>query len=391
VPVRRLYRVADGRVVAGVSTGVAEHLAVDVLFVRLAFVLLALAGGAGVLAYVGLWLFVPQRPRDPSEPAGRRRADHESLLALAALALGLLLVAHLLGLGAPPGLTWPVLLGGAGLVILWRQADDDQRARWRAAAFRGRGASPWLRTLLGIALVAVGGGLFLAAEGQLRAAREGLIATLVVVAGLALVTGPFWLRTVRELSDERRERIRSQERAELAAHVHDSVLHTLALIQRRAEDPREVQRLARAQERALRTWLYRPRAAHEGTLSAAVERVAAEVEEGHGVPFDVVVVGDCPLDAALGAMLLALREAMVNAAKYAGCATVSVYAEIEPEQVTVFVRDRGPGFDPEAVPTDRMGVRESIAGRMDRNRGRAVIRSSEEGTEVELSMPRSLS
>ncbi|MGH8868386.1 MAG: sensor histidine kinase, partial [Actinomycetes bacterium] len=249
------------------------------------------------------------------------------------------------------------------------------------------GLAPVARTLLGVGLVGVGAAVFLATEGQLSAARDGLLATAVVVAGLALVTGPFWLRTVRELGDERRARIREQERAEIAAHVHDSVLHTLALIQRHVDDPREVQRLARSQERTLRTWLYRPEAAEEGTLVAGVERIAGEVEEAHGAPLDVVVVGDCPLDAPVNAMLAAAREAMVNAAKYAGEATVSVYAEVEPGQVTLYVRDRGPGFDLDDVPPDRLGIRESVVGRMRRNGGRAHVRSTPgEGTEVELTM-----
>lgn len=394
-PPRRLYRDTSSRVLAGVAGGIAEHLSVDVLVVRLAFVVLSFAGGAGVLAYMALWVFVPPR-MDPSadgptseRTARRTRTDRDALIALVVLAVGILLLGQALGIGVPPALSWPAMLGGAGLVILWRQADDTRRAKWRAAAKVSPGIGPWVRTVAGVVLVVGGGALFLAAEGQLAAAREGLFATAVVVAGLALVTGPFWLRTVRELAEERRARIRSQERAEVAAHVHDSVLHTLALIQRQSDDPREVQRLARSQERALRSWLYRPSVADGGMLAAAMEAVAAEVEEGHGVPLDVVVVGDCPLDARLTALLAAAREAMVNAAKYAGMAPVSVYAEVEEDEVTVFVRDRGPGFDQDLVPPDRMGVRESIIGRMRRNGGRAVVRSAgEEGTEVELAVPR---
>jgi signal transduction histidine kinase len=198
-------------------------------------------------------------------------------------------------------------------------------------------------------------------------------------------------------------RIRAQERAEVAAHVHDSVLHTLTLIQRNAEKPREVARLARAQERELRAWLYRSaerperpdKAAEEdaepaATLADAVRATAAEVEDHHGVPIEVVCVGDCPLDEPLGAQLQAAREAMVNAAKYGGeGGPVRVFAEVEGRTVFVSVRDRGPGFDPETVPADRMGVRESIIGRMRRNGGRARVRSAPgEGTEVELTMER---
>jgi signal transduction histidine kinase len=215
------------------------------------------------------------------------------------------------------------------------------------------------------------------------------VAALVVAAGLVLVSSPWWVRMARDLTAERSARIREQERAEVAAHVHDSVLHTLTLIQRHVEDPREVTRLARAQERELRGWLYRPATDAAQDLGAALEAAAAEVEDAHGVAIEVVVVGDCPLDERLAALRDAAREALVNAAKYADGAPVSLYAEVEPEQVTVFVRDRGPGFDPDTVPDDRLGLRQSVRGRMDRNGGRAVVRSSPgDGTEIQLEMPR---
>jgi signal transduction histidine kinase len=203
------------------------------------------------------------------------------------------------------------------------------------------------------------------------------------------VSGPWWLQMARDLTAERSARIREQERAEVAAHVHDSVLHTLTLIQRHVDDPREVARLARSQERELRGWLYRPAAGSAGSalLAATLEAAAAEVEDAHGVAIEVVVVGDCPLDERLVAVRDAAREAMVNAAKYAQGAPISLYAEVEPQQVTVFVRDRGPGFDPDAVPEDRLGLRQSVVGRMARHGGRAVVTSAAgEGTEVQLEM-----
>jgi signal transduction histidine kinase len=194
----------------------------------------------------------------------------------------------------------------------------------------------------------------------------------------------------RDLAAERNARIREQERAEVAAHVHDSVLHTLTLIQRHVDDPREVARLARAQERELRAWLYRPATEPGSTVETGLEQVAAEVEDAHGVAIEVVVVADAPLDERLGALLQASREALVNAAKYAGQSPISVYAEVEPTQVTVFVRDRGPGFDPAGVPADRLGLRQSVVGRMQRHGGAAEVRSrAGTGTEVQLSMPRS--
>jgi two-component sensor histidine kinase len=217
-----------------------------------------------------------------------------------------------------------------------------------------------------------------------------------VIAGVGLLVGPWLVRMTQDLSDERLMRIRAQERAEVAAHVHDSVLHTLTLIQRGADDPGEVRRLARAQERELRAWLYKPESwgkeedEEPASLAEAVRRTAAEVEDHHGVPIEVVVVGDCPLDEKLGAQLQAAREAMVNAAKYGGDGgPVQVYAEVEGRTVFVSVRDRGPGFDLDTVPGDRMGVRESIIGRMQRNGGMAQLRSAPDGgTVVELEMER---
>jgi signal transduction histidine kinase len=208
-----------------------------------------------------------------------------------------------------------------------------------------------------------------------------------VVGGLLVIAAPYLAGLWKELQLERRERIRQEERAEVAAHVHDSVLHTLTLIQRNAHDPREVLRLARSQERELRNWLYQPKQDADTSLAAAVRRVAAEEEDAHGVQFEVVCVGDRPLDARLNAMLQAARQAMVNAAKYSGADVVSVYAEVEPEEVTIFVRDRGKGFDLDRVPPDRMGIRESIIGRMERNGGSARIRTAPgEGTEIMLTM-----
>jgi signal transduction histidine kinase len=242
----------------------------------------------------------------------------------------------------------------------------------------------------GAVLVVVGIAGFLATRGELQQAREGLLSTVAVVVGLAVLSGPWWFRMAGDLRHERRERIRVQERAELAAHVHDSVLQTLALIRKAADDPREVSRLARSQERELRSWLYAPPSAEPGaadldTLSGALERAAAEVEEAHGVAVEVVVVGDCPTGPHVTALVAAAREALVNAAKHAGVDTVQVYAEVGGGKVEVFVKDRGSGFDPAAVPADRYGLAQSVVGRMERHGGRAVVRTAPgQGTEVRL-------
>jgi signal transduction histidine kinase len=209
-----------------------------------------------------------------------------------------------------------------------------------------------------------------------------------------VVFGPWWLALVRDLTVERRERVRSQERADMAAAIHDSVLQTLALIQRSSGDPREVTRLARAQERELRAWLFEARppgsfdASAVTTVAQAVAVVEAEVEESHGVPVESVVVGDCLLNDRLAALLAAGREATVNAAAWSGATTVSIFVEVEPTQVSMFVRDRGQGFDPATVAADRRGISDSITARMARHGGRADVRSSPgHGTEVVLVMP----
>ena len=216
-----------------------------------------------------------------------------------------------------------------------------------------------------------------------------ILAVVVVVVVLVLILAPWWLRLVRGLTAERAERIRSQERSEVAAHLHDSVLQTLALMQKRAGDPREVANLARRQERELRAWLNGRRAEPGDSLASSLEAAAAEVEETHRVPIDVVAVGDAPLDERGAALVAAAREALVNAAKFGDGAPVSLYAEVGEDRTEVFVRDRGPGFELSRVPEDRRGVRESILGRMRRHGGRAAIHSSPgEGTEVELVMER---
>jgi signal transduction histidine kinase len=246
------------------------------------------------------------------------------------------------------------------------------------------------RTGLGVALVIAAGFAFLQATGSLSAARDVVVATLVVAIVLGVILAPWILRLVRNLGAERAERIRSQERAEMAAHLHDSVLQTLALMQKNSDDPRVVATLARRQERELRAWLSgRPSSAGgERLLEAALERAAAEIEEDHGVPIEVIVVGELLLDDAGEAVVAAAREAMNNAAKFGGAGPVNVYAEATDARLQVFVGDRGPGFDVATVPADRRGVRESIIGRMERHGGHAEIRSQPgAGTEIELTLP----
>jgi signal transduction histidine kinase/phage shock protein PspC (stress-responsive transcriptional regulator) len=404
---RRLYRSADGRMLGGVARGLAGHLGLPVVWVRLVFLGLFLADGLGAVLYAVFWIVVPlgvggrtPEPRSVFEttPDGRRRLrkpDKGQLFAMLALLFGAAVFIGNVDMRGSNRYVWPTLLIGAGVVLVWRQADNARRARWTDVGRRRR-LLQLARALAGVALVGMGLTVFMVVRGSAAQLGNVLTAAVAVIAGVALLAGPWLVRMTQDLSEERTMRIRAQERAEVAAHVHDSVLHTLTLIQRNADDGGEVRRLARAQERELRNWLYRPEGTGKeedeepGTLAEAVKRTAAEVEDKHGVPLEVVVVGDCPLDEKLAAQMQAAREAMVNAAKYGGAGgAVQVFAEVEGRTVFVSVRDRGPGFDLDAVPEDRMGVRESIIGRMQRNGGTARLRSVPgDGTEVELEMER---
>ena len=378
-------RSADDRMIAGVCGGVAARLGIDAVIVRIAFVALALAW-VGVPAYLAAWALLPRArpgPADPARPAWpavpqppgpvRRRAA-----GLALIALGAVLLARHLGAAPPDAVLWPVLCValGAGFVA------------WRIpVGMAGRAAAA--RIVGGTLLVAVGIGVLLAANLSLAAVRDGLLSTGLVVGGLALIVGPWGAVLVRDRRDERRRRIRADERAEMAAHLHDSVLQTLALIQR-SDDPDRVSSLARRQERELRNWLYTDgRGPDEATVKAAVEHLAAVIEDRHGAVIDVVAVGDAPVDSAVESLVAAAGEAMTNAARWSGSSAVWVYVEATDDAVEVFVRDRGVGFDPEAVDDDRFGIRESIRGRLHRIGGHCEIVSSPgQGTEVCLHLPR---
>ncbi|WP_043733278.1 ATP-binding protein [Streptomyces zinciresistens] len=409
---RKLYRSSDGRWLGGVARGLAGHLGLPVIWVRLVFVGLFMADGLGALLYAAFWFFVPlglggvdaQRPppfTTETAPDGRRRLvarkpDKGQIVAL----LLMVVVATVfvgsvdVGSGAKAYLLPAVLVGG-GVALVWRQADNARRARWMEVGRRRRTLT-LLRAAGGVVLVTAGVSGIFVLQGSAAHLGSVLQAALAVLVGITLLAGPYLVRMTQDLSEERLMRIRAQERAEVAAHVHDSVLHTLTLIQRNAENASEVRRLARAQERDLRTWLYKPEgtgkdeAQEPATLADAVRANAAEIEDKHGVPIEVVVVGDCPLDEKIAAQMQAAREAMVNAAKYGGeGGAVQVFAEVEGKTVFVSVRDRGPGFDLDAIPADRMGVRESIIGRMERNGGTARLRAVPDGgTEVELEMER---
>lgn len=384
-PYRRMRRPREGRLIGGVAQGLAAQLKLDPVVIRLTFVLLSSIDGLGTLAYAVLWMVTPREPQEGTQAPAR---DWSQLAAFTAIGVALFAFGFLTGAGRGGVGMLPFAVGGIGALILWQQADPERRRNWVSGATESIRKNR-VRTLLGVALVVVGAIGFLAIEGRLQEAGQGLLFTAVVVGGLAVIAAPWLAGLWKELQLERRERIRQEERAEVAAMVHDSVLHTLTLIQRVAHDPREVTRLARSQERELRNWLYQPAQDADATVAAAVRRIAAEEEDAHGVPIEVVCVGDAELDPGgrLAALLKAARQAMVNAAKYSGSPSISVYAEVEGDEVTVFIKDRGKGFDLEAVPPDRMGIRESIIGRMERHGGSARVRTEPgEGTEVMLTM-----
>ncbi|WP_244303261.1 sensor histidine kinase [Leucobacter coleopterorum] len=116
---------------------------------------------------------------------------------------------------------------------------------------------------------------------------------------------------------------------------------------------------------------------------------AAALENEYAVRFEIVAVGAGEGVVAPTAIVAAAREAMLNAARHAG-GDVTVYLEVTPDRVTLDVTDRGPGIDAEALPEGRMGVRESILGRMERAGGtaRIVPGPGGNGAAVRLSLPR---
>jgi signal transduction histidine kinase len=398
-----LRRDTENSMAGGLAAGLAARTGIDVTIVRIAFVVLALVSyGTWAVIYVAGWLLVPAVGADAT--IGSKALSDKRGIALAAglasaLAIVIVIASALNGawLATP---AYPLLICAAGVVLIWRNAPPAEQDNLRrlgdplvGRAGSGRKSHPVLRILL--ALVLLVGGLALALQGHhsfhLIRPLGGLA---LVIVGVAVGLGPWWMRIARDLVAERQARIRAEERADMASRVHDSVLQTLALIQRRATDPQQVIHLARAQERELRSWLFDGVApgSMDGTadtVAAGVRLIQQEVEAQHGITVEAVTVGDCELDEDLRALLAAAREATVNAAKWSGAAAASVFAEVEPAAVTVFVRDRGSGFDPGAVPSDRKGLAESVHARMARRGGSARVRSAPgEGTEVSLSMPR---
>jgi len=466
-----LVRSSD-RMIAGVCSGLADHLGWPVKFVRLGMVLACFAGGAGVAFYAWLWTMVPtadesakrnaRRPASPIAPAvslppvvpGKMDAARpqqtydagpapaafsgpvvagaagggsvaagttgpaaavaedvpnppgswwdgnplgswfsfrkiqygkEILLGAALLLVAAILIARQFGVDVPLGTLIPAaaILGGAA--IAWMQLDETRRAGL-VDKTKADQAGGWVRLAAGLALVVAGVLVMVSGSGSWEQTWLALLASVAVLGGVALVLLPWGLKFWKDLETERAGRVRETERAEIAAHLHDSVLQTLALIQRRAGSEQDVVRLARAQERELRAWLFSDPAKETGLLAERIKSIAAEVEDSHGNAVEVVTVGDTEMTERHEALVQAAREAMLNAARHGG-GTVSVYLESTEGNTEIFIKDRGPGFVLDAVPDDRLGVKESIIGRMKRHGGTAVINSSSDGTEVRLALP----
>ena len=378
---------------AGVCAGVARQIGVDPLVVRVTTVVFALAGGVGIVLYLLAWTVSEERPPDaPVVPITRRQT-----FAVGLISLGTLLLLRDLGLWLGDSLVLPVVLGAIGSVVIWARSDEGDRRRWSAFGDRiaanggGRSAASPVRILAGAILIGIGVTAILATNNALLALRSVGLAVAATLLGAGLLFGPWVARLVAELTEERRERIRSEERAEVAAHLHDSVLQTLALIQRSADQPRRMVALARSQERELRAWLYGRRDVDDtdATLRGLLDEVLVAVEAAHELDVELVVVGDARPDDDMRALVAAIREALTNSAKHAGVTTAAVYVEVEDDAVTAFVRDRGAGFDPADVDGDRRGITDSIHGRLRRHGGTAtLVTAPGEGTEWELAVPR---
>jgi signal transduction histidine kinase len=400
-----LRRDPADRLGGGVAAGVAAWRGFNVTTVRIVFVLAALvSGGWFVPVYVAGWLFLPAAGEQASI-GSKARSDARGIrlaIGLTSLLILVLLAVSALNGGWFVGWAWPQVFSVAGLVLIWRNAPPDEQATLKrllepveeAADSSARGRWSALRLVLAGVLLLGGVGWLFSAHKSLALLRP-LGGVVLVIAAIVLFLGPWWLRIARDLALERQAKVRAEERVDIAARVHDSVLQTLALIQRRADDPQKVIQLARLQERELRSWLFEGRDPGETdaevTFAIGVRQIQQDVEATYGVPVEAVTVGDCELDDNLSALLAAAREATVNAAKWSGASVISLFAEVEPREVSLVVRDRGKGFDPGAVPADRKGLAESIRGRMTRRGGTATVTSAPgEGTKVTLKMGRTM-
>jgi signal transduction histidine kinase len=390
-PRPRLERSRSDRVIGGVAAGIGHHLGIEPFFIRFAFVALSLALGFGVVVYLLAWLLAPQEAVDTTHPARTGiliRPTIGQALGGALILAGVLLLLSVSGFWFGETLAWPVSLAAIGFAILWARSGEERRGRWPLdAVLTGRVSLP--RLVIGILLILGAMAIFLGYNTSLEVAGPMVLAALVAIGGLGLILGPWAWNIGRELIEERSQRVRTEARAEMAAHLHDSVLQTLALIQRSPEQ-REMVTLARTQERELRAWLYGRAPALAGArLRDAIDAMAGRVERDQQVKVEAIVVGDANLDEHARALVSAVGEATLNAARHSGSTEVSVYVEVEDDAISAYVRDHGAGFDPGAVATDRRGIADSIIGRMERHGGTAHVDGRPgAGTEVVMRLPR---
>jgi signal transduction histidine kinase len=390
-PRPRLERSRSDRVIGGVAAGIGHHLGVEQTTVRVAFVLLSIAFGFGIVVYLLTWLLAPQEAIDPTaSPAPRRliRPTISQALGAALILVGVAILVYVSGFWFGEALAWPVTLAAVGFAILWARSGEDRPSRSPLdVVISGRRSIA--RVAIGTLLILGAGAIFLGYNAQLDVVGPMLLAALVAIGGLGLIGGPWVWSIGRDLIDERSTRIRTEERAEMAAHLHDSVLQTLALIQR-APASREMASLARTQERELRAWLYGRAPTLAGSrLRDAVDAMAGRVEREQQVKVEAIVVGDSDLDERSRALVAAVGEATLNAARHSGATEVSVYVEVEDDATSAYVRDLGTGFDPNKVAADRRGIADSIVGRLERHGGTAQVTSRPGGgTEVAMRLPR---
>jgi len=375
------------RMATGTAAGIAREIGIDAIYVRVSFVLLAIAGGWGIVLYGIAWAVLARQTLSdtPYEPIPKGVSPSVRLLGYAMVIFGLVVLSNLFGTSPLGSLVWPAVFLGAAVAI---GLDRSQLDRLKPLGeFQRHSISA--RLVVGLGLLFAGVVSASVVSLSFWQAIGGIAVAALVLVGAGIVFAPVVSGLASEVMAERRGRIRSEERADMAAHLHDSVLQTLALIQKRSDDAGVVS-LARRQERELRTWLFDDKAMNPNLgFRAGLQRQMATVEDLYEIPIEVIVVGDCATDGDVAALLQASREAAANAARHSGAGRVDVYAEVMPSVLEVFVRDVGIGFDPDIVGSDRAGVRDSIIGRIERHGGTAAIHSSKgQGTEVELRLPR---
>ena len=402
-PLRPLRRGRDNCILGGVCGGFATRLGIKERNIRIIFALLTLVFGLGVLLYMTFWLVLTRSGEDHSIIQQIFQTRREAQIVLITFIASMVLIIALLTTGSRStgGFGWPLILSCFAAFAVWRGASSDERAHlsefFNSAPVIGSAFSK-SRKIIVLRLV-VGAGLVIFGLHELGhiggfwgSTASALFGTALLVFGVAVLFAPWWLQNVRELTSERRERVRIEERAALAAHLHDSVLQTLTLIERSAASESDVVRLARNQERELRQWLFSPETVTNAPTSfvGLVGAIEHDVENDYGVRVDLVTVGDCVPDERVSTLVAAAREAAINAAKWSEAESVSIFTEVEPASISIFVRDRGVGFDLDAIPADRQGIALSIRQRMSQLGGDAFINTEMgSGTEVQLAMPRS--